>query len=1078
MTNWQLYRDWLEGKGVQGIPMPDQRGLFRRGSLLCFLPFFRIYWKAKDPKDEVPQTIREWPEFVGGRSRFFRADQALDWLAELYTADGEWETFARALREALKVWLIPVDWPLAERANILGRRVEAIRVLMRKRKVKDANIQWLEWSRRPNWFPDDLRRTDVKGLDPVHTPESDRAGLTRYLSEGWDIDGLGQLKPLGSDSVWGPSTSRIPYKLHDAPRRLMLGASLQARAVPLGNSSLPRDTADIGSGWFPPGRNLRVVFSALNGWTHEDAMVISESAALNMTRVVVHEVHVLVPSQVAYFALEVSKKGERVVGGQTLLRAYLDLYASGLRRHDAEEINARDGWVEISVPGSEAPEDGELIDDVHVRVLRTPKWRASIVFKIEARVRLDVGDKLATRHGIKGVVSKVLSDKDMPDHPEGKAEVAFSPVGVIRRGALGQFHEATAGTLVENPPTDPPRTGNVFVLRQPQDARPRCRVRGAPATKVRGQRYGEMEFWALMAYGADKIAGELLSAKRSTARWMALEALLLSPELQRAHAARSHRYLATQALNRYLGLLGIKLEGAKFSLPLGRDGISVKVRASAPSVINPSRFFTDCREALDHMEDEAWFLRKGGSLLVDLRKNPVRLVLKGHQIKDEKSGKRLRDRKHQVEVNFEAFEILPPWLRPASPREPHPLTRHYESLLSAATFGRDYKTGRFLRKIIEDCLKAAFDEKAGAAAFLRREVLGRRLTRSARAVIVPDPELCIDQISLPQFVYGELFAGLPDSRRELVLVNRNPTLHRRGLLALRPIADPKNHPVFRLPLGILAVLGADFDGDQVCVVVLETQEALEEARSLLPGSAELRSDPFRSNTPAFPLLRELSCADEEWTLAAKSELTQNEWCAEYHKLVEKRRSMIQDGWSATQSHWAANRDLWVGLPRDQWLQRAQMEMMKIYEVRQKSVKGGILRRELYRRRFSDQDSLKWTVAALQAVTERLTQSALSVKTAEVGDRNVPESLGTGFNATTFFENPSDNQASLYALDTDMPFDAPKICEKLGRPVAPKSLLAWLARPSLETLVDLLSDPLLNQSDLSKESDPRIAWFLA
>ncbi|MGB7722222.1 MAG: hypothetical protein WBL65_20145, partial [Bryobacteraceae bacterium] len=736
MTNWEQYCAWLKQRNIDGIRFPDEHGLFHNGDLVCILPLLRVYWKGSDPKGEPLGSGGAWDKLGGDQwTRFFRADQILDWLAQFHSPTDDVDDFKSALRKALKVWLIPIEFPLADRPHIFACRVEAIRVFVGQKEQGDNGSaeHYLHWTRRPDLFPDRLRRT-VAGFDPVHTPENARAGLTRYLAQGWEIDDTGALVPTGGTTVWGPSTSRIPYRLHNAPRRLMLGTSLQARAVPLLELDRPVGAAEGSDGWYPPGRNLRVVFSALSGWTHEDAIVVSRSAAEKLTSEFVVAKRLLIPA-VAYYKLEVQTRGDKVQRGQPMVRVYIDLYALGWRKHEAEALNASDGCLEITVPDAQSPMDGELTEDVEIRTLRTPKWRASLVFKIRGIVPLGVGDKLATRHGIKGVVSQIREDEEMPEHPDGKAEIVLSRVGVVRRGAMGQFWEAASGNTMDRLP----RVGMSFVMRQPQDALPRCRARGPGADKIRGQRYGEMEFWALMAHGASKIAQELLSLKRSTSSrvnnsfhspsvlqpwtWMAAE--------EEISSARDHRTLATHALNRYMGLLGAKFENGVLQSPKP-NGHAFSVAFDGPGracVINAGSQ-TELRELSAHLEDSDWFILKGGIVILNLGRE-VELELVGHV--DRQHSQR---EKRTVKLVFSGFGILPPWFRPAGEWQPHPLTKQYRKLLSsAAAFAWAGKAEQPLELVIESCLRAAFHEKSGAAGFLRRQILGRCLTRSARAVI-------------------------------------------------------------------------------------------------------------------------------------------------------------------------------------------------------------------------------------------------------------------------------------------------------------------------------------------------------
>jgi hypothetical protein len=363
----------------------------------------------------------------------------------------------------------------------------------------------------------------------------------------------------------------------------------------------------------------------------------------------------------------------------------------------------------------------------------------------------------------------------------------------------------------------------------------------------------------------------------------------------------------------------------------------------------------------------------------------------------------------------------------------------------------------------------ALGDQFGAGAFLRREVLGRRLTRSARAVIVPRPDLHVDQILLPKSVADALFEDLPDRNRQLVLVNRNPTLHRRGLIAMRPVIDGSDTPVFGLPVGVLKPLNADFDGDQACVVALETESALREAERLLPGAETLRADPFRPSQPAFPLGKELASPDEESALACDAVACQEDWCRKHADLVCRQVQAAGDGWGSLVTTDGIDRhvDYWKGMSEKSWLRRVAAEMETVYvSVRKKGQLGGVLRRQLYRRPFTDFASFQRSVDALHAVTERLTQSALSVKG------------GAGavvFPVKDFFDDPGCRESSERLQELDPLLDHQLVSQALHSGVEPASLLAWLAHPTLDSLLDLVTH--CEETLPTAKADPRVAWFL-
>lgn len=170
---------------------------------------------------------------------------------------------------------------------------------------------------------------------------------------------------------------------------------------------------------------------------------------------------------------------------------------------------------------------------------------------------------------------------------------------------------------------------------------------------------------------------------------------------------------------------------------------------------------------------------------------------------------------------------------------------------------------------LRDSLSSVLDGKDG---LLVGHLLGKRVDFSGRAVIVPDPELDIDVCTLPFALAiklyrplllerldrasekdGEAAASVVDrakhgdqdaiemARSALsslfdeypVLLNRQPTLHRLGMLAFKPKLGSGS--VVGLPSMVTAGFNADFDGDQMAVHLPVTAAARAEAQRLLPS---------------------------------------------------------------------------------------------------------------------------------------------------------------------------------------------------------------------------------------------------
>jgi hypothetical protein len=92
----------------------------------------------------------------------------------------------------------------------------------------------------------------------------------------------------------------------------------------------------------------------------------------------------------------------------------------------------------------------------------------------------------------------------------------------------------------------------------------------------------------------------------------------------------------------------------------------------------------------------------------------------------------------------------------------------------------------------------------------------------------------------------------------------------------------------------------------------------------------------------------------------------------------------------------------------------------------------------------------------------------------------PRKAKRAFSPSTFFKDPCSAKTFLATLDdpTLGPLDPEAVCAKLKPAKQPTGLLAWLARPTLKTLIKLMVDPSANQPPPRYKEDPRIAWFLA
>jgi len=221
------------------------------------------------------------------------------------------------------------------------------------------------------------------------------------------------------------------------------------------------------------------------------------------------------------------------------------------------------------------------------------------VYIIQKR-KIQVGDKMSGRHGNKGVISLILPEEDMPYLPDGTpVDIVLNPQGVPSRMNLGQILELHLGmaakklgvhcatpvfdgatiddiqemmkeagldedgkTVLYNGRTGEPFENRVAVgvmymikLHHMVDDKLHARSTGPYSLVTQqplggkaqfgGQRFGEMEVWALYAYGAAHVLQEILTIKSDdvTGRVKVYEALVKGKNVSQAGVPESFRVL-------------------------------------------------------------------------------------------------------------------------------------------------------------------------------------------------------------------------------------------------------------------------------------------------------------------------------------------------------------------------------------------------------------------------------------------------------------------------------------------------------------------------------------------------------
>ncbi len=236
-------------------------------------------------------------------------------------------------------------------------------------------------------------------------------------------------------------------------------------------------------------------------------------------------------------------------------------------------------------------------DELPMGVLQFAK-----VYVAELR-KIKVGDKMAGRHGNKGVIAKIVPEEDMPYLEDGTpVDIVLNPLGVPSRMNIGQIYETMLGWAAKKlgvkfatpifdgasesevrqwmekaglPPSgkvylydgrtgerfDQPTTvGYIYMLKlghlvddkvHARSIGPYSLITQQPLggkAQFGGQRFGEMEVWALEAYGASALLREMLTIKSDdvTGRRAAYDAIVKGKNIPEPGLPESFRVLTTE----------------------------------------------------------------------------------------------------------------------------------------------------------------------------------------------------------------------------------------------------------------------------------------------------------------------------------------------------------------------------------------------------------------------------------------------------------------------------------------------------------------------------------------------------
>jgi DNA-directed RNA polymerase subunit beta len=399
------------------------------------------------------------------------------------------------------------------------------------------------------------------------------------------------------------------------------------------------------------GRNVLIGFMTWEGYNYEDAILLNERLVRDDVFTSIHIEEYEIDARDTKLGPEEITRDIPNVGEDALK----DLDDRGIIRVGAE-VRSGDILVGKVTPKGEtdltAEERllraifGEKAREVRDTSLKVPHGESGIIVDVKVFTRengdelppgvntvvrcyiaqkrkISVGDKMAGRHGNKGVVSRILPQEDMPFLPDGTPlDIVLNPLGVPSRMNIGQvlevhlgyaakalgwkvatpifdganeddimdtlrlaglspdgksiLHDGRTGNQFDNPVT----VGYVYFLKlhhlvddkiHARSTGPYSLVTQQPLggkAQFGGQRFGEMEVWALEAYGAAYTLQEILTVKSDdvTGRVRTYEAIVKGHNVPKPGVPESFKVLVKELQSLCLDMRVLDANGEEIEL--------------------------------------------------------------------------------------------------------------------------------------------------------------------------------------------------------------------------------------------------------------------------------------------------------------------------------------------------------------------------------------------------------------------------------------------------------------------------------------------------------------------------------
>ena len=428
------------------------------------------------------------------------------------------------------------------------------------------------------------------------------------------------------------------------------------------------------------GKNIRMGFITWEGYNYEDAMLISEELVREdvFTSIHIEEYECeardtkLGPEEITRDIPNVSEDALKDIDERGIIRIGAevrsgDVLVGKVTPKGETELTAEERLLRAIF--------GEKAREVRDTSLRVPHGEAGIIVDVKVFTRengddlnpgvnelvrcyiaqkrkISVGDKMAGRHGNKGVISRVLPEEDMPFLPDGRPlQICLNPLGVPSRMNIGQVLEVHLGwaasalgwhiatpvfdgatekniedclekagynangkTVLYDGRTGEPfdnevTVGIMYILKlahlvddkiHARSTGPYSLVTQQPLggkAQFGGQRFGEMEVWALEAYGAAHTLQEILTVKSDdvVGRVKTYEAIVKGENIPEPGVPESFKVLIKelQALCLDVKVLNEDNEEVKLKEFSDDDSEELEVNIEGTEEVVPEQFASD-----------------------------------------------------------------------------------------------------------------------------------------------------------------------------------------------------------------------------------------------------------------------------------------------------------------------------------------------------------------------------------------------------------------------------------------------------------------------------------------------------